>query len=282
MVSIIENLPNWLIRHSFPLAARLRAHRARYEVQVESIVHDKEKSPTAMGSTIFHSLRDDPNLPAQEKTPARLAAEAQSLIGAGTVSSAQILSLTTYHILVNPCILHRLLSELETAISDPTIEARLLEIETLPYLTAVIYEGLRLGYGITHRLQRVHLDKALHYGRWTIPPGTPVGMTSILTHNNPDIFPSPGTFDPSRWLQSNSRDLVKHLFSFGKGTRQCAGMNLAYAECYIALATVFRRFGRRMELFETERERDVDIVKDFFVSSPSLKSMGVRVIIREI
>ena len=264
------------------MVARLRVHRARYKVQVESILRSKDESCAVLGSTIFHSLRDDPNLPGREKTPARLAAEAQSLIGAGTVSSAHILSSITYHVLANSSILHDLLSELETAIPDLTVPASLLELKSLPYLTAIIYEGLRLGLGITHRLQRVHLDKALHYGPWMIPAGTPVGMTSFFTHNNPDLFPCPQTFDPSRWLQPNCKDLVKHLFSFGKGTRQCVGMNLAYAEFYMALATVFRRFGRRMELFETERERDVDAVKDFFVSSPSLESMGVRVIIEGI
>ncbi len=72
---------------------------------------------------------------------------------------------------------------------------------------------------------------------------------------------------------------MKHLFNFGKGTRQCVGMNLAYAECYMALTTVFRRFGRRMRLFETERERDVDVARDYFISSPSLESRGVRVVI---
>ena len=54
-------------------------------------------------------------------------------------------------------------------------------------------------------------------------------------------------------------------------------MNLAEAKIHIALAMVFRKLGRRMELYDTERERDVDIRYDFFVTNPSLDSRGVRV-----
>ena len=54
-------------------------------------------------------------------------------------------------------------------------------------------------------------------------------------------------------------------------------MNLAEAEIHVALATVFRKLGRRMELYDTERERDVDVKHDFFVTNLSLDSRGVRV-----
>lgn len=59
-------------------------------------------------------------------------------------------------------------------------------------------------------------------------------MTSVLMHLNPNIFPSPKTFQPERWLE-NPR-LSKYLVSFSKGSRQCLGMNLAYAELYLCLS----------------------------------------------
>lgn len=54
-------------------------------------------------------------------------------------------------------------------------------------------------------------------------------------------------------------------------------MNLAQAEIHMALATVFRRLGTKMQLYDTLRERDVDVKHDFFVTNPSLDSRGVRV-----
>ena len=203
--------------------------------------------------------------------------EAQSLIGAGTLTSTHMLSMTTYHILANPPIVRSLIEELEDAIPDIHIPLSLQQLEQLPYLTAVVNEGLRISYGTLHRLQRVHPDHTLKYRDWTIPPGTPVGMSSLFMHDDPAVFPEPRQFDPSRWTGPEKEFRLKYLFNFGRGTRQCVGMNLAYAEIYMTLAAVFRKFGYELTLYDTHRERDVDIKHDFFITCPSVDSRGVRV-----
>lgn len=255
MLPILDLLPNWWINATSPLVAQLRAQRAGYEAQVKSILLDSSSSESSH-QTVFHSLRNDPDLPPSEKSVPRLVMEAQSLIGAGTLTSTHMLSTTTYFVLSDPTVLSHLLDELESVIPDPLDIPMWQNLEQLPYLIAVIYEGLRLSYGVMHRLQRVYPLNSLQYREWTIPPGAPVGMSSPFMHNNPDIFPEPRTFDPSRWLGPEGKERQKYLFNFGRGTRMCVGINLAYAEFYITLATVFRRFGRRqMRLFETQRER---------------------------
>lgn len=57
-------------------------------------------------------------------------------------------------------------------------------------------------------------------------------------------------------------------------------MELAKAEILTTLATVFRRFGRKIELFNTVRERDIDTVYDVFNPLPSKESNGLMVMIR--
>lgn len=79
----------------------------------------------------------------------------------------------------------------------------------------MIQEGLRLGYGVATRLQRVAPNEALQYKDWVIPPGTSTGMTAVLVHNNPEIFPDPQTFNPDRWVENPRLD--KYLLSFSKG-----------------------------------------------------------------
>lgn len=203
--------------------------------------------------------------------------EAQSLVGAGTLTSTHMLSMTTYHILPNPPVLRRLMVELEEAIPNKEISCSLQTLEQLPYLEAVVNEGFRISYGSIHRLQRVHPDNALTFEEWTIPPGTPVGMSSISMHDDPAVFPDPRQFDPLRWIGPEKEFRQKFLFNFGKGTRQCVGMNLAQAEIRMTLAAVFRGLGSKMRLHDTERERDVDVKHDFFVTNPSFESRGVRV-----
>ena len=92
---------------------------------------------------------------------------------------------------------------------------------------------------------------------------------------DPAIFPDPERFDPERWLQEKRLD--KYLTNFSKGTRGCVGINLAYAELYLALAGVFRRFD--FELFGTTID-DVKMVRDKLVPGAAVGSKGVRVIVK--
>jgi cytochrome P450 len=115
------------------------------------------------------------------------------------------------------------------------------------------------------------------------PNQTPISMSSSLIHTNAHIFPSPLEFRPERWL--DNKGLEKYLVSFSKGSRQCVGVNLAYAELYLCLNAVFGRYGtkeqkalRRMELFETTKE-DVEMKHDLFIPGPRKESKGVRVVL---
>lgn len=243
-------------------------------------------------------------MPPQERTLFRLGQEAISLIGAGGITTQHTLKTLTYHILANPRVLAKLTAELKEAMPDPSVPAPLQKLEHLPYLSAVISEGLRLNHAVPHRLERSFPDRAVKYGDYVIPPNTSVSMTTMFVHDDPTIFPEPRTFIPERWLdfksdnptpavshdydststdkdgqqplqqQTQQQRLGKYLLPFGRGSRACVGLNLAYAELYLALANIFRKF--ELELYDVVRERDVDVSHDFFNPSPKLESVGVR------
>ena len=248
-----------------------------FEIQARAVLRDiatiKSFDADTKPPTVFHSLASS-DIPESERSLQRLVDEAVTLVGAGTVTTADVISTTSYFILANPLILQTLQNELQTAIPDPLSPPGLIVLEHLPYLTAVIKEGLRLTHAISHRNARIAPDRALQYKDWTIPAGTVVNMTTYLLHVDPNVYPKPQEFLPQRWLVG--RDLEKYLLPFGKGTRMCLGMNLAYAELYQTLAAVFRRFD--MKLYQTTR-RDVDIAHDLLSGTPALDSKGVRVTI---
>ena len=225
--------------------------------------------------TIFHELLDS-DLPPEEKTLRRLVEESQTLVGAGQVTTAHNLTMTSYHLIANPEILDKLKAELEIAMPNLQELASLQQLEQLPYLNAVINEGFRMSYGVTHRLQRISPEEDLEFQGWTIPAGTPVGMTSIFMHDNPEKFPNPSEFRPERWLDSGDR-LERYLVNFSKGSRQCLGLNLARAEIYSTLAAIFRRFD--FEFFETDRT-DIDVYHDFLNPQAKQGTKGVRVIVK--
>jgi len=276
---MLNKLPDWWVKATNDAVWLIRVQEAEYLEQTRGVIHggDEDKSSHV---TIFHEILNDPNLPASQKTEKRMMAEAESLVGAGTLTSAHMLSLTSYFVLTDPGILQRLLAELEAAMPDPTSAPSQQVFEALPYLNAVMDEGFRMSYGSMHRLSRSHPKEALQFREWTIPPGTPVGYSNYMLHNNPDVFPEPRKFRPERWLglePAERQRLRSYLNNFGRGTRQCVGMRLAYAELYLTLGYFFRRLGSRLQLYDTEYERDIEFVQDYFIPAPSTQSRGCRV-----
>ena len=77
-----------------------------------------------------------------------------------------------------------------------------------------------------------------------VPAGTRVGMSIYHIHYNESIFSNPRTFDPERWLKPANEIAEQNKFhvAFSRGTRACAGINLAYMEMYMAVAYIIRRF----------------------------------------
>ncbi|KAI1415600.1 cytochrome P450 [Hypoxylon sp. FL1857] len=244
--------------------------------------------------TVFGELLNS-DLPPPEKSLARLTGEASAVLSGGTETLSWTLSVLTYFLLTQPWILTKLTDELRSVVSDPQNLPPWTTLEQLPYLGAVVQEGLRLSYGVPGRTARVATEEDLVYrGQWTprggaesvkvecvIPRGFAAGMSNMMTHHNEAIFPDSHSFVPERWLDANGqrrRELDRYLMSFGKGTRICLGINLALCELHLVLTALVLRVLPHMRLFETTKE-DVSWDRDMVVPLPKRESKGVRVII---
>ncbi|CAG8953030.1 hypothetical protein HYFRA_00003223 [Hymenoscyphus fraxineus] len=217
----------------------------------------------------------DSNLPPEEKTASRIGSEAFTILGAGGDTVARAIATTTFHILSNPHILQKLKQELKEAIPIKSEIPDYKSLKDLVWLTSIIKEGLRIASPVSSRLPLVP-PTPLRYKKWTIPAKTPVSLSIRDTHYNPEIFASPSTFMPERWQPDPTTSrLEKYFFAFNKGPRKCPGMGIAYTELYLTLAMLFRRF--ELELFDTIRERDIDLQRDCFLAEAMPGSQGVRV-----
>jgi len=96
----------------------------------------KIKNTDGLPRNIFQSLLES-DLPPEDKTVERLRQEAQLLLGAGSDTVANSLSITTFHLVDNPEKMSKLASELEKAMPDPNESARLTIVEQLPYLVSL-------------------------------------------------------------------------------------------------------------------------------------------------
>lgn len=280
--------PESLVAMLHPLTRQLFELRHGIGCQIKAVQKEfQDEKESREHTTIFHEILAS-NLPPTELSLPRLTDEALTIIGAGTVTTAHTLTTITFHLLSRPEKLERLRSELAAIWNEPPTWTQL---EHLPYLSACISEGLRLSYGVSHRLQRVSPDEDLVYcdeergKEWVISKGTPVSMTQMFIHNNARFFRKPDQFLPERWLPGSDpppSDLRKWLVPFSRGTRSCVGMNLAYAELFLTIAALFAPLmdgALDMELWKTEYS-DIEVVHDFFNPSARLESPGVRVILK--
>ncbi|KAK8084067.1 cytochrome P450 [Apiospora saccharicola] len=186
------------------------------------------------------------SLPPADKTLDRVMQEVGPTLGAGYETTANTLRLIFFHVYSDAEILRRIREELALVsaggVSDSTDPVSLKQLEGLPYLTAVLTEGMRLSPGIATRAARI-TDKDLFYNQWRIPAGTPIGMTAYLMHIDETIYPEPMRFNPDRWLGSEGVAADSKFYApFSRGTRMCLGMHFSWAQMYLILAVLVKEF----------------------------------------
>jgi len=138
-------------------------------------------------------------LPEQEKTTLRLTDEAELIVGAGTEATGWTLSIAVFHLLDSPAVLRKLKEELRTVDPGCLGQTPIPTLQSLPYLSAIINESLRLSYGTSQRLQRVFLHPVIFEPSkcgmaWKMPAGT---ASTYWGSPFPSIFHCLGSRDSS-------------------------------------------------------------------------------------
>ena len=172
---------------------------------------------------------------------------ANSNIFAGSDTTGISLTAVMFQLLKHPDKLHKLRQEIGEAerlgtISSPITFA---ESQKLPYLRAVIKDGLRLHPATGLPLWRqVPKDGAVICGQH-FPAGVNVGINAWVAHRNESVFPDAETFLPERWTESSKEQLLEmesYFMAFGMGSRTCLGKNISLLEMNKVLPELLRRF----------------------------------------
>ncbi|KAF2201393.1 cytochrome P450 [Delitschia confertaspora ATCC 74209] len=268
--------PAWLLKMEPQAAVALR-----WERDNKALAHDILSGRyEGEKHTVIHHLLSSP-LPPDEKGFDRIWEESTSLVGAGGETVANTLCTVIFHVLQNEDILHRLTEELRIAIPDPFQIPPTHTLASLPYLSAVVQEGLRKALGVVSRFIRTDPNQTITYGSYMLPPGTAISVSALLCNNDPNLFPVPQDYIPERWLDAEKygslNEKKRQVITLGGGPRRCLGEHLAYTEIYLVLAVLFRRF--RLELYQTN-ERDIEPMYDSLLPLQWEGSQGLRVTIR--
>ena len=251
----------------------------------KALHHDIETAGASRKATIFDQVLES-KLPPAEKEVERLVQEGQVLLAAGSETTARAIYVSIVHLLKRTHLLARLRQELQTVMPGVSSEPTLQQLEQLPFLTAVIKESVRLAGSSATRTSRISpASNPITYKDWVFPAGTPVSVTLMDMVFDPVIFPEPDEFNPLRWLVVDKSEdgtemlkpnthLDKFFVAFSKGPRSCVGMWLAWAEMYLTMAHLHRKFD--LELYDTEIE-DVAAACDRFSCFAKPGNRGVRV-----
>ncbi|XP_071692489.1 abscisic acid 8'-hydroxylase 3-like [Rutidosis leptorrhynchoides] len=111
------------------------------------------------------------------------------------------------------------------------------ELNNMPYTAKVVSETLRRATILPWYSRKAAQD--FEIDGYSIKKGWSVNLDVVSIHHDPQVFPDPHKFDPSRFddpLRSYS------FLGFGKGPRMCPGMNLAKLEISIFIHHLVCRY----------------------------------------
>ncbi|PYH86914.1 cytochrome P450 [Aspergillus uvarum CBS 121591] len=228
ILRLIKALPGRWMRLIRPKLAQVYATQERIAQQSQDALLNKDSHISTVGS-IYQALTD-PSLAPEDRTLVRLRDESFILLVAGTETTASTLTFAVYQLLRDRGMFLRLREELKQVMPTPRHEPKWSQLEQLLYLT-------------------------------------PISTIGYFIHRKPQIFPDPNTSRPERWLEAAERgeSLTRYLVPFARGSRICIGMNIAYAELYMTIASIVRRFD--LELCDTNPE-DMEFVREKILQRP--------------
>ncbi|KAH7028652.1 cytochrome P450 monooxygenase [Macrophomina phaseolina] len=168
-----------------------------------------------------------------------LTAHSSTLVIAGGETVATFLAAVTYFLLRNPSAYAKLRDEIRTRYaSADDIDARTAQL--LPYLQAVIAEGLRMYPPGSQGFPRIS-PGAVVDGVW-VPPGAECYTSAWSPTHDERYFHQPYAFKPERWLDPDCADVKEASQPFSLGPRGCLGRNFAYVEMSLTLATLHYKY----------------------------------------
>ncbi|KAH7634524.1 cytochrome P450 [Sordaria sp. MPI-SDFR-AT-0083] len=182
-------------------------------------------------------------------TRAEIEHEVVFMITAGSDTTATTMRTTILNIITHPNVYLELKREIFKAARDGKVSnpVKYEEARALPYLEAIIHEGLRMRPPVTALfLKSVPPEGDTFCGHF-IPGGTAIGVNISAINMSKKLYgDDAGFFRPERFLevrQDQREEMYRNVEAiFGSGRWTCAGQNIAWMELYKFLFELFRNF----------------------------------------
>ncbi|KAI0889737.1 cytochrome P450 ClCP1 [Annulohypoxylon maeteangense] len=183
----------------------------------------------------------------------QIAANAATLIVAGSETTATLLSGALFLLTTNPDKLARLTKEVRTSFNNDD-EITLTSVGKLSYMLACLNESLRAYPPVPTGMPRQSPKGGCFILGKFVPEGTVVAVWQYAINHHSEFWTEPNTFAPERFLGDPKfkSDQTDAMQPFSVGPRNCIGRNMAYAEMRLILARIIYNFD--MEIAEDSRQ----------------------------
>ncbi len=205
---------------------KLAEWRRQYDVVIDRLIEAERADPnfaerTDVLALMLRSTYDDGTAMSRKD----IGDELLTLLAAGHETTASTLGWAFERLTRHPDLLAALADEADAGGSDLR-QATILEVQRA---RTVIDFAARRVYPPVFRL-----------GEWVIPRGDSLLVSISQIHDDPELFPDPGRFDPHRFIGNKPSSFA--WIPFGGGTRRCVGAAFANMEMDVVLRTVLRDF----------------------------------------
>lgn len=228
--SMPVNLPGTLFHKAMKARKRLGAI-------VAHIISARRERERQRGSDLLGSFMDD----REALTDAQIADNAIGVIFAARDTTASVLTWMVKFLGDNPAVLKAVTAEHEEIAREKELSGEPLswaDTRRMRVTSRVIQETMRVASILSFTFREAVED--VEYQGYLIPKGWKVLPLFRNIHHNPDHFPCPEKFDPSRFEVAPKPNT---FMPFGNGTHSCPGNELAKLEMLVLchhLATKYR------------------------------------------
>ncbi|KAI0026149.1 pisatin demethylase [Xylariomycetidae sp. FL0641] len=175
--------------------------------------------------------------------------EALVQVVAGTDSVAVALRMTLLYLHSTPRVYNKLMAELEMARRTGAISTPIHDVEAkrLPYLQAVIREGMRVFPSLTPLLNKTVPEGGDFVAGFYLPGGTQIGIDGWGMLRSKEYWGEDAElFRPERWLLADEKrqhEMAENLeVLFGYGKYKCLGRGIALMELSKVLPSLLLRY----------------------------------------
>lgn len=195
-----------------------------------------ESQDDSLLSTLLNARNETTGAPLQTQ---EIFDQVLTLLIAGMETTANSLAFIFHLLGRHPEAAARLRDEVDGSLAGRV--PRFEDFAGLTFTRQVVMETLRL-YPPAWMFSRATTE-ACELGGHEFPEGTAFLLSPYMLHHNPDLFPSPDTFDPDRWRPGGmSEEARKAHLPFSFGPRKCIGDQFALTEMMLAVATIVARW----------------------------------------